>query len=114
MGPLLIAQLVKNPPAVQETPVQFWVGKTPEEGDGYPLQYSGLEKAMDCIVHGVAKSGTRLSNFHYRATRAEALVCQDTFPQQLATAPGSSSLLTRWDWRERGERRGHAHWSLKN
>ena len=48
MGPLLIAQLVKNPPAVQETPVQFWVGKTPEEGDGYPLQYSGLEKAMVC------------------------------------------------------------------
>ena len=28
------------------------------EGNGYPLQYSGLEKSMNCIVHGVAKSWT--------------------------------------------------------
>ena len=28
------------------------------EGNGYPLQYSSLENAMDCIVHGVAKSQT--------------------------------------------------------
>ena len=28
------------------------------EGKGYPLQYSGLENSMDCIVHGVAKSWT--------------------------------------------------------
>ena len=32
--------------------------RSPGEGKGYPLQYSGLEKSMDCIVHGVAKSGT--------------------------------------------------------
>ena len=30
----------------------------PGEGKGYLLQYSGLENAMDCIVHGVAKSQT--------------------------------------------------------
>ena len=30
----------------------------PGEGKGYPLQYSGLENSMDCIVHGVAKSDT--------------------------------------------------------
>ena len=35
------------------------------EGKGYPLQYSGLENAMDCIVHGVAKSQTQLSDFHF-------------------------------------------------
>ena len=35
------------------------------EGKGYPLQYSGLENSMDCIVHGVAKSQTPLSNFHF-------------------------------------------------
>ena len=35
------------------------------EGKGYPLQYSGLENSMDCIVHGVAKSWTRLSDFHF-------------------------------------------------
>ena len=33
------------------------------EGIGYPLQYSGLENSMDCIVHGVANSQTRLSDF---------------------------------------------------
>ena len=33
------------------------------EGKGYPLQYSGLENPMDCIVHGVAKNRTGLSNF---------------------------------------------------
>ena len=30
-----------------------------------PIQYSGLENSMDCIVHGVAKSWTRLSDFHF-------------------------------------------------
>ena len=34
-------------------------------GEGNPLQYSGLENSMDCIVHGVAKSQTRLSDFHF-------------------------------------------------
>ena len=37
------------------------LGKSPGEGKGYPFQYSGLENSMDCIVHGVAKSQTRLS-----------------------------------------------------
>ena len=36
-----------------------------EEGKGYPFQYSGLENSMDYIEHGVAKSGTWLSNFHF-------------------------------------------------
>ena len=100
-----ITQLVKNPPAMQETPVQFlgqeypWrrdrlptpvflgfpcgsagtesacnvgdlgsipgLGRSPGEGQGYPLQYYGLENSMDCIAHGVAKSQTRLSDFHF-------------------------------------------------
>ena len=107
----LIAQLVKNPPAMQETPVRFLgqedplrrdrlpsplflgfpcgsagkesicnagdlgsipgLGRSPGEGKGYPLQYSGLENSTDCIVHGVTKSRihgvtksqTQLSNF---------------------------------------------------
>ena len=102
----LIAQLVKNLPAMQETLVQFlgwevpWrrdrlptpvllgfpcgsagkesacsVGdlglihgleRSPGEGEDCPLQYSGLENSMDCIVHGVAKSWTPLSNFHFQ------------------------------------------------
>ena len=34
------------------------LGRAPGEGKGYPLQYSGLENSMDCIVHGVTKSQT--------------------------------------------------------
>ena len=34
------------------------LGRSPAEGKGYPLQYSGLENSIDCIVHGVAKSRT--------------------------------------------------------
>ena len=40
-------------------------GRSPGEGKGYPLQYSGLENSMACRVHGVAKSQTRLSDFHF-------------------------------------------------
>ena len=41
------------------------LGRSPAEGKGYPLQYSGPENSMDCIVHGVAKSRTQLSDFHF-------------------------------------------------
>ena len=41
------------------------LGRSPGDGKGYPLQYSGLENSMDCIVHGVTKSQTRLSHFHF-------------------------------------------------
>ena len=41
------------------------LGSSPGERKSYPLQYSGLENSMDCIVHGVAKSQTQLSNFHF-------------------------------------------------
>ena len=41
------------------------LGSSHGEGNSYPLQYSGLGNSMDCIIHGVAKSETRLSNFHF-------------------------------------------------
>ena len=41
------------------------LGRSPGERKGHPFQYSGLENSMDCIVHGVAKSQKRLSNFHF-------------------------------------------------
>ena len=40
-------------------------GRFSGEGIGYPLQYSGLENSMDCMVRGVTKSQTQLSNFHF-------------------------------------------------
>ena len=41
------------------------LGRSPGEGKGFPLQYSGLENSMDCRVHGVTKSRTRLSDFYF-------------------------------------------------
>ena len=32
------------------------LGRSPREEKGYPLQYSGIENSIDCIVQGVAKS----------------------------------------------------------
>ena len=47
------------------------LGRSAGEGQGYPLQYSGLENSKDCIVHGVAKSRTRLSDFHFSCHTGE-------------------------------------------
>ena len=41
------------------------LGRSPGEGKGYPLQYSGLENSMDYTVHGITKSRTRLNDFHF-------------------------------------------------
>ena len=38
---------------------------TLEKGKATHSKYSGLENSMDYIVHGVAKSWTRLSDFHF-------------------------------------------------
>ena len=105
-GVSLVAQMVKNLPAMQETWIQsigqedtlekgmathssilglpLWLssackesacnagdldsipglGRFPREWNSSALQYSDLENPMDYIVHGVAKSQTRLSDFH--------------------------------------------------
>ena len=62
--------MVKNPPAMQEN-LSLIPGlrRSSGKGNGYPLQNSCLENLMDrgtwqATVHGVAKSQTRLSNFH--------------------------------------------------
>ena len=44
------------------------LGRSPREGKGYPLQYSGLENSMVCVVYGVTKSRTRLRDFHFHFT----------------------------------------------
>ena len=55
----LVAQLVKNPPAMWETLVwSLGLGRSLREGKDYPLQYSGLENSMHCIVHRVVESDT--------------------------------------------------------
>ena len=60
----LVAQLVKNPPAMQEAWVQSLAWEDPLE-KGTATHSSILENSMDCIVHKVVKSWTRLSDFYF-------------------------------------------------
>ena len=61
-----MAQLIKNPGCnAGDLGLIPGLERSLGEGKGYPLQYSGLENSKDCIVHGVAKSLTRLSDFHF-------------------------------------------------
>ena len=70
-GASLVAQMVKNTLAMQETRVQsLGLGISPGEGNGNPLQHSCLENPMDrgawrAAVHGVTKSQTRLTDQHF-------------------------------------------------
>ena len=54
------------------------LGRSPGEGSGYPLQYSGLENSMDCIVHGVTKSQTQQSNFHSLTPFLSTVICSSS------------------------------------
>ena len=59
----LVAQLVKNPPAMRETWVRSLGWEDPLE-KGKATQSSILAWRIPWIVHGVTKSQTRLSDFH--------------------------------------------------
>ena len=63
---LVVAQMLKNLLGMVGGPGLIpGLGRSTGEGKGYPLQYSGLENSIDCVVQGVTKSRTRLSNFHF-------------------------------------------------
>ena len=56
------------------------LGRSPGEGKGYPLQYSGLENSMDSIVHGVTKNRTQLSDFHLLYSLLQASLVAQMVP----------------------------------
>ena len=60
-----MAQLVKNPPAMQGTWVRSLGREDTLEKERLPTPVLGLENSLDCIVHGVSKSQTGLSDFHF-------------------------------------------------
>ena len=69
-----VAPVVKNPPAnagdIRDSGLIPGSGRSPGEGHGHPPQYSCLENPTDrgawrAAVHGVVKSGTRLSDFTF-------------------------------------------------
>ena len=66
MVPLVVKNLLANAGDLRDTGLISGLGRLPGEGNGNPLQYSGLENPMDggawwATVHGVTKSQTRLS-----------------------------------------------------
>ena len=75
------------------------LGRSPGEGKGYPFQYSGLENSMDCIVHGVAKSWTQLSNFHFHPSgqfSSVAQSCPTLCDPMNRITPGLVSITNSW------------------
>ena len=50
---------------MQETLVQSLGQEDTMEGNSHLLKYSGLENSIDCIVHGITRSRTQLSDFHF-------------------------------------------------
>ena len=78
-----IAQTVKNLPAIQDLGLIPGLGRSPGEGNGYPLQYSCLENTKDrgiwkVTVHGVTKSLTRLSDFTFTFTFPDSSVGKES------------------------------------
>ena len=70
------------------------LGRSPGEGKGYPLQYSGLENSMDRTVHRDAKSRTRLSDFHFQFRLSiKALSLNSKTPLLVFRIPDDSVLL---------------------
>ena len=62
-GNLRASLMVKKSPAMQEAWVQSLGWEDMERGTATPVPC--LENSMDCIVHGVTKSQTQLSDFHF-------------------------------------------------
>ena len=78
------------------------LGRSPEEGKGYALQYSGLEDSMHYAVHGVTKSRTQPSDFHFTGDFPGGPVVKT-----------SSSNVGGWVQSPVGELRSHTPWGQK-
>ena len=76
------------------------LGRSPGEGNGYPLQYPGLENSMDCIVRGVTESDTaeRLSHSHFAVRCCPGCLNQDAkgLPLEEGRPAVTRRLLSAW------------------
>ena len=79
----LVAQLVKNPPAIEETPVQFLGREVPLEEIGYKLQYSWASLVAQMVKNLPA----------IQETQVQSLCWEDPLEEDMAT---HSSILA---WR---------------
>ena len=87
-----MAQLVKN---VRDLGLIPELGISAGERKGYPLQYSGLENSMDYMVHGISKSRTRLSDFHFRFQGSNQAYCLGNTDHGIPEWLGEDSTLGR-------------------
>ena len=55
------------------------LGRSPGEGKGYPLRYSGLENSMDSIVPEVTKSLMQLSVTHSSVILSFSILLSNIF-----------------------------------
>ena len=85
-GASLTAQLVKNPPAMQETPVRFLGQEDPLETGGYPLQYSWASLVTQLVKNLPAM----------QETWVQSLAWED--PLEKGKATHSSILTWRIPW----------------
>ena len=67
------------------------LGRSPGEGNSYPLQYTGLENSRDCIVHGVTKSQTWLSFTQMLFTHKQKVICGTIWRNVDGTASDSDT-----------------------
>ena len=99
----LVARLVKNLPAMQETQVWSW------RWNSYPLWYSCLENPMDrgvwrATVQGVTKGQTRLSDrAHTHISLSETAMRSNTHPcitlsKTKQKKSFDSHVCQRWQW----------------
>ena len=103
-----MAQTVKNPPAMQETGFNPGSGRSLEGGNGNPLQYSGLENSMYCLVHGISKSQTQLSDFHFTSFYISSLIAQ-----LVKNLPAMQETLVGFlGWEDPLEKRKATHFSI--
>ena len=87
-------------------------GWFPGDGKGYPLQYSGPENFMDCIVHGIAKIQTWLSDFHFHFTFHKINIFLKMCKNKNAPTNWISKGVKMKSGQYRWEANQNLHWSI--
>ena len=79
---IVVKNLLANAADVRDTGLSSGLGRSPEEGHGNSLEYPCLENPVNrgawrARVHGVSRSRTRLSDFHFHSGE-ESIVWNQT------------------------------------
>ena len=75
------------------------LGRSPGEGNGYPLQCSGMEMSMDCTVVGLQREKERKKSM-YRVLLVEKYICdglKETRLYQSILAAGCHKMYKPWE-----------------